>query len=318
MKPYAFKLKPYISEIIWGGTRLIEDYGMQTKKKNAAEAWVLSAHRSGESTVIGGEMDGLPLSEAVRKHPEICGKNAGGFADFPILIKFIDARDNLSVQVHPTAEYCAETGRGESKTECWYILDCEDDACLILGFKEKITREQFKNAVESGTLTDYIARVPVKKGDFFFIESGTLHAICKGILLAEVQQSSNTTYRVFDYNRLGFDGKPRELHVEDAVAVTKCEPFSKNDCCKVNKLYIGTKRKLADCKLFKVLETNVNGEITDSADENSFVSLLVLDGEGTFEGGESMRIKKGESIFVPASFGEYTLRGEMKILETRV
>ncbi len=319
MKPYAFKLKPYISEIIWGGTRLIDDYGVQTDKKNAAEAWVLSAHPSGESTVIGGELDGKALSEAVRECPEICGDNAKKFSDFPILIKFIDARDNLSVQVHPTEEYCAKTGSGESKTECWYILDCDADACLILGFKERITKEQFRLAIESGTFTDYIAKVPVKRGDFFFIESGTLHAICKGVLLAEVQQSSNTTYRVFDYNRLGFDGKPRELHIQQAIEVTKCEPFPQSDFCKADELYTNSKRQLTDCSLFKVWETRVNGEFTDKADEKSFVSLLVLEGNGKFESGkEKISIKKGESFFVPASSGEYTIHGEMKILETRV
>ena len=265
MKPYAFKLKPYISEIIWGGTRLIEDYGMQTDKKNAAEAWVLSAHPSGESRVIGGSLDGKLLSEAVGEYPQLCGSNAENFASFPILIKFIDARDNLSVQVHPTSEYCAKTGKGESKTECWYILDCDSDAHLILGFKEKITSEQFKAAVESGTLTDYIAKVPVKKGDFFFIEAGTLHAICKGILLAEVQQSSDTTYRVFDYNRLGFDGKPRDLHISQAVAVTKCEPYAKDNYRKGDSLYNNAKRQLTDCGLFKVWETCVIGQFTVNA-----------------------------------------------------
>lgn len=319
MKFSPFKLKPYIYEIIWGGTRLLDDYNMTTDKKNAAEAWVLSCHEAGQSVVDGGCFDGRALGDVCADNPSLCGKNAADCERFPILIKFIDARDNLSVQVHPTAEYCERTGKGESKTECWYILDCDEDAHLILGFKEEITREQFRTAVENGTLTEYIKEVPVKKGDFFFIESGTLHAICKGILIAEVQQSSNTTYRVFDYNRLGFDGKPRELHVNDAVAVTKCEPYSSEYNCKADKLYTNQKQLLTDCPLFKVWETPVNGHFEDNADGDSFVSLLVLEGEGALESGDcSLALKKGESVFVPASTGAYTLSGNMKILETRV
>lgn len=220
---YPIILKPYVSETIWGGRKLIDEYHVVTDKKNAAEGWMLSCHPAGESTVVNGEFAGQTLTEVLKRDPALCGSNAERFEDFPILIKFIDARDDLSVQVHPTKEYCELTGRGQSKTECWYIIDCDEDAHLLLGFNESISKEQFEEAIKTNTLTDYTAKVKVKPGDFFFIESGTLHAICKGILLAEVQESSNTTYRIYDYGRLGNDGKPRELHVEDALAVTKRE-----------------------------------------------------------------------------------------------
>lgn len=313
------KLLPFVSETIWGGTRLIEQFNVKTEKKNAAEGWMLSCHEAGASTVENGEFAGMPLPEVVKAHPELCGANTEKFDDFPILIKFIDARDDLSIQVHPTKEYCEATGKGQSKTECWYIIDCDDDARLLLGFKDKITPEQFKNAIESNTLTDYVSSVKVKKGDFFFIDSGTLHAICKGILLAEVQESSNTTYRIYDYNRLGIDGKPRDLHVSDAVAVTKLEKYSQPQVCKADSLDSKERVPLADCPLFKVWKIQISGKLSGEADSSSFVSLLIMDGIGSLECcGEKISLRKGDSIFVPAGAGAYLLEGKLEIIETRI
>lgn len=319
MKLYPIKLIPYVSETIWGGRKLIEEYGVVTEKNNAAESWMLSCHEAGASSVANGELSGKSLADVIKEYPELCGKNAENFSDFPILIKFIDARDDLSVQVHPTDEYCKKTGRGQSKTECWYIIDCDEDASLLLGFKDKISPEQFKAAIESNTLTDYVESVKVKKGDFFFIESGTLHAICKGILLAEVQESSNTTYRIYDYGRVGNDGKPRELHVSDAVEVTKLEKYSQPDFCKGNSLDSDCKKLLADCPLFKVWKLDVDGKSEGISDENSFVSLLVMDGEGSLECcGETLSLRKGDSIFIPANAGTYCISGKLEIIETRI
>ncbi len=319
MNLYPIKLNPYVSETIWGGKKLIEEYGVKTEKNNAAEGWMLSCHDAGSSSVANGEFAGKSFADVVKENPALCGKNAENFADFPILIKFIDAMDNLSVQVHPTKEYCEKTGKGQSKTECWYIIDAEEDAYLILGFENKISPEEFKAAIENNTLTDYVSKVPVKKGDFFFIESGTLHAICKGILLAEVQESSNTTYRIYDYNRVGNDGKPRELHVEDGAAVTKLEKYSQSDFCKGDNLDTDERKLLADCPLFKVWKLDLDGEISGIADENSFVSLLIMDGNGTLDVcGETLSLTKGESIFIPANAGEYKINGKMEIIETRI
>ncbi len=318
MKLYPVKLLPFVSETIWGGRKLIDEYGVKTEKNNAAEGWMLSCHEAGASIAANGEFSGISFAEVIKNNPELCGKNAEKFDDFPILIKFIDAMDNLSVQVHPTKEYCEKTGRGQSKTECWYIIDCDEDAYLLLGFNDKITPAQFKEAIENNTLTDYVSKVPVKKGDFFFIESGTLHAICKGILLAEVQESSNTTYRIYDYNRVGADGKPRELHVEDGAAVTKLEKYSQPDFSNPA-LDSDESRLLADCPLFKVWKLDTNGEFCGNATEESFVSLLIMDGEGSLECcGETLALKKGDSIFIPANAGEYKLCGKLEIIETRI
>lgn len=318
MKLYPIKLLPYISETIWGGRKLIEEYGVQTEKANAAEGWMLSCHDAGTSSVENGEFAGKSLADVVKSYPEICGKNAEKFEDFPILIKFIDAMDNLSVQVHPTKEYCEMTGKGQSKTECWYIIDCDEDASLILGFKDKISPEEFKAAIANNTLTDYVENVKVKKGDFFFIDSGTLHAICKGILLAEVQESSNTTYRIYDYNRVGADGKPRELHVEDGAAVTKLEKYFQPDFSNPE-ADTAERRLLADCPLFKVWKLDTTENLSGNADESSFVSLLIMAGEGSLECcGETLSLKKGDSIFIPANAGDYKISGKLEIIETRI
>lgn len=318
MNLYPIRLLPYVSETIWGGRKLIEEYGVKTEKNNAAEGWMLSCHEAGSSSVANGIFAGRSFADVVKENPVLCGTNAKNFEDFPILIKFIDAMDNLSVQVHPTKEYCELTGKGQSKTECWYIIDCEEDASLILGFKDKLSPEEFKAAIANNTLTDYVENVKVKKGDFFFIDSGTLHAICKGILLAEVQESSNTTYRIYDYNRVGADGKPRELHVEDGAAVTKLEKYSQPDFSNPA-LDTDERRLLADCPLFKVWKLETKGSFSDSADENSFVSLLIMAGSGKLLCcGETLELTKGDSIFIPANAGSYTLTGEFEIIETRI
>ena len=318
MNLYPIKLLPFVSETIWGGRKLIDEYGVKTEKNNAAEGWMLSCHEAGSSSVENGIFAGKSFADVIKENPALCGKNAERFEDFPILIKFIDAMDNLSVQVHPTKEYCARTGKGQSKTECWYIIDCEEDASLILGFKDKISPEEFKTAIENNTLTDYVENVKVKKGDFFFIDSGTLHAICKGILLAEVQESSNTTYRIYDYNRKGADGKPRELHVEDGAAVTKLEKYSQPDFS-TPALDTDERRLLADCPLFKVWKLETSGDFSGVAESDSFVSLLIMSGEGTLECcNETLDIKKGDSIFIPANAGGYKLSGKFEIIETRI
>lgn len=319
MKLYPIKLKPFVSETIWGGRKLIEEYGVETEKANAAEGWMLSCHEAGSSSAVNGEFAGKSFADVIGSNPGLCGTNAKKFDDFPILIKFIDARDDLSVQVHPTKEYCEKTGRGQSKTECWYIIDCDEDAQLLLGFADEISPEEFRSAIENNTLVDKVGKVKVNKGDFFFIESGTLHAICKGILLAEVQESSNTTYRIYDYDRRGKDGKPRELHVSDAVGVTMLKKYAQPSFCKADKLYSEGKNLLCDSPLFKVWKDEISNNLTDYADEKSFVSLLVLSGEGSLECcGETVSLAKGDSWFVPAGSGSYTISGNLEILETRI
>lgn len=320
-------MKPALKETIWGGSRLKTDFGMKTHIDNIAEAWMLSCHEDGESLVIGGEYDGESLADVIVKElgMECLGTNCKDFTeieDFPILIKLIDAEDKLSVQVHPDDEYAAENEKDvRGKTEAWYIIDCDEDSELIYGFKDDISKEEFRSSIEDGTLLDKVNRAKVKPGDVAFISSGTLHAIGKGILLAEVQQSCNTTYRVFDYNRTGLDGKPRQLHIDKAVDVTKCtvpeRSLDPEGMPVKHEGYISV--LLSECQYFIMTLLDIDPLYTGLADEKSFTSLIVLDGSGTIKcGAEEYPINKGDSIFIPADSGTYTISGKVKILHTQV
>ena len=319
MKP--LKLIPAVKDYIWGGTRLSREYGVDPSLERQSEAWVLSCHKDGESVVSGGRYDGMTLSEVIKeKGEEYLGKNAGKFDYFPILIKLIDAKNDLSVQVHPDDEYARKNENQYGKTEAWYILDCDEGAELIYGLNRDMSRQELKDAIEKGTLLDGVNRVRVKKGDIFLIEAGTLHAIGKGILLAEIQQNSNVTYRVYDYGRLQ-NGKPRELHIEKAVDVinTKAVPCDGKPQGEPEELDGYKKTLLVSCPLFTVNRLEITEKAALCADESSFVSLVAVDGNGVLMKDDiCMTLYKGESIFVPASFGEFEILGEVTVLETRV
>ena len=251
----------------------------------------------------------------------MCGTNGNKFEFFPILIKFIDAKNNLSIQVHPDNDYAMRVEGEYGKTEAWYILDCDEGAELILGFNREVSVEEFKKAAQSEEMLNIVNKVKVKKGDLFFIESGTLHAICKGILLAEVQQNSNTTYRVYDYGRVGADGKPRALHIDKAADVTKlCPPTITNASEReVEKQDGGTRTHLTECDLFKMYSVETDGEYVSEAGDESFVSLLCLDGSAEVVcGKKTLGMKKGESLFIPALSGEFKIIGKTHMLETRI
>ena len=303
------KLNPVFKDYIWGGTRLKDDFGFDTGLEKTAEGWMLSCHEAGMNTICGGEYDGKTLKEVIETEgaEKICGTECLRFPYFPVLIKLIDARDNLSVQVHPDDEYARRVENEFGKTEIWYVLDAADGAELIYGFKEKITKDEFKNAIESGTLLDKLNSVKVKKGDLFFIESGTVHAIGKGALIAEIQQNSNCTYRVYDYGRVGADGKPRELHIDKAVDVSKTEP-PKHAVSHEN-ADNGKNRLLAKCDLFTVNKYEIDSSLTLQTNSKSFNHILVIDGCGDVDG---KSVKKGDSLFVPANYGEYKISGKME------
>lgn len=311
------KLKPVFKDYIWGGNRLRKEFGFESEYDIMAEGWMLAARNDGENTVMGGKFDGLPFSRLIKENPDYLGTNGKKFPFFPLLIKLIDAKNDLSVQVHPNDEYAMKKAGEFGKTECWYILDCDEDAELIFGFNKEITKEEFKKSVEDGTFLQYVNREKVKKGDLFFIEAGTLHAIGKGILLAEIQQNSNITYRVYDYGRLGTDGKPRPLHIENAIEVTNCvPPKPEAKGAGVPQVFDGfTKQNLVKCDLFTVDKYSVHGTFSLEADNTSFLSLLVTDGCGKIG---DFDIKKGDSLFVPADFGVFTLSGNFDVIVSRV
>ena len=317
---YPLLLKPPVKDYLWGGTKLKTDYHFETDKAVAAEAWVLSCHKDGACTVENGELAGKTLPEALELWgASSLGKNAASFPYFPLLIKLIDARDRLSVQVHPDDEYALKNEGEFGKTEMWYVVDCEEGAQLIYGFNKEVSREEFERRIRDNTLPEICNFVPVHKGDVFFISAGTLHAIGAGILIAEVQQNSNTTYRVSDYGRIGADGKPRSLHIEKALDVTKRErpqiPYGNTG--KTEKTDFGSVRQLAKCSLFtaSLLELDGNTEIHC---KDSFTSLLVLEGKVTvkWKDGE-IEASKGASIFVPADCST-KLSGKAELMVSRI
>ncbi len=249
------------------------------------------------------------------------GTNCERFEYFPILIKLIDAKDNLSVQVHPSNDYAMRVEGEYGKTEMWYIVDCDEGAELLYGFRHDITKEEFARRIADNTLLEVTNNVPVHKGDVFFIEAGTLHAIGKGILIAEIQQNSNTTYRIYDYGRVGTDGKPRQLHVDKAVDVTVLTPPKYPTTAVGNPLKVegGVMTLLRSCEYFTVHKLELDGTARLEADSSSFDSLLVLDGEAEISAaGESVKAKKGDSVFVTAGTGKYTVSGKGEIIITDI
>ena len=317
------KLKPAFQDYIWGGTRLRDEFGKDSDLERIAESGELSCHPAGACTIINGSCKGMTLKDYLeRDWAARVGAGAASFSSFPVLIKLIDACQDLSVQVHPDDRYAREHENGESgKTECWYVVDCEEGAALAYGFSRELSREEFRAHILDGTLLDYVRLVPVHKGDVFFIEAGTLHAIGAGILIAEIQQSSNITYRIYDYERRDADGKPRELHIEKAVDVTKtwaAPPRMKRPPVQQEGFSSVT---IADCPYFTTVEYHVTGQaVFPECGGESYTHLLVTDGEAAliYEDGVIMPLAKGDSVFLPASFGSYTVRSsDCTMLSTR-
>lgn len=310
----VFKLRPSCKDYIWGGHRLVEEYGKEYEGEILAETWELSCHPDGPSTIVNGAYAGKTLEEYIEEAgKEVLGKNCRRFRDFPILIKFIDAKQNLSIQVHPDNRYALKNEGQYGKTEMWYVMDAGKDAFLYYGFKKEISKEEFARRIQEDTLLEVLNAVPVQKGDVLFIESGTIHAIGEDILIAEIQQNSNVTYRVYDYGRVGKDGKKRDLHIEKALAVTNRVPLIKSK---------SSYPHVADCDYFTVDKLNLDGQMMRRMEgyvsEESFVSILILDGEGTVSCGDEVTYKKGDSLFLPAGSGTYVIEGSCDALITTI
>lgn len=317
---YPLLLSAPVKSAVWGGDRLEKEYGFEPAGENSAEAWMLSCYGGFESIVKNGPLSGKTLSEAITAMGETClGENAAKFSYFPILIKLIDANDRLSVQVHPDDEYALKNEGQYGKTEMWLIVDCKEDSEIIYGLKKKVDKTELSERIKNGTLNEICNFVPVKKGDVFFIPSGTVHAIGKGILIAEIQQNSDVTYRVNDYGRLGTDGKPRELRIKKAVDVIDTSPVKTSDDTEGElMLYpFGTVKSLAECKYFTAELLNLNGK-AGLCEEKSFLSLVVLEGDAVLSSSEGiLRLKKGDSVFIPAKM-RATLSGSAEIICTHI
>lgn len=311
----VLKLKPSCKDYLWGGHRLVDEYGKEYTGNILAETWELSCHPDGPSYITNGKYAGKTLQQYIdAEGKEVLGTHCRRFKDFPILTKFIDAKDNLSIQVHPDNRYALKNEGQYGKTEMWYVMDAGEDAFLYYGFKKEIDKEEFARRIAEDTLLEVLNAVPVQKGDVLFIESGTIHAIGKDILIAEIQQNSNVTYRVYDYGRVGKDGKKRDLHIEKALAVTKRVPIVKDK---------SSYPHVADCDYFTVDKLNLDGNIMKKMEgyvtDQSFASILILDGEGTIcSHGEVIDFRKGDSFFVSAGNGDYIVEGRCDALITTI
>lgn len=309
------KLKPSCKDYLWGGTRLKTEFGKEYDGDPLAETWELSCHPDGPSYIVNGEYAGKTLSEYIGIHgKDVTGTHCMGYEQFPVLIKFIDAKKDLSIQVHPDDEYALKNEGQYGKTEMWYVVDCEEGASLFYGFSKEVSEEEFEERIRNNTLPEVLNKVEIHKGDVLFIEPGTIHAIGSGSLIAEIQQNSNVTYRVYDYGRKGADGKERELHVDKALQVTKRTPVAAGKD-------FGS--HVVTCKYFTVDKIVLDGQkrkkLIGEADETSFVSVLVLSGTGKVTvNGETMDVKKGDSVFITAGSGEYELEGAFEALMTTV
>lgn len=315
------KLKPATKDYLWGGDKLKKDFGKTSDSQILAETWELSCHKDGLSMICEGEFANISLSSYIEKNKNSLGQNCDRFDNFPILIKFIDARDRLSIQVHPDNEYGLKVEGEYGKTEMWIVVDCDEGAELIYGFKHKISKEEFAQRIENNTLLDVLNNVKVKKGDVLFIDAGTLHAIGKGIIIAEIQQNSNTTYRIYDYARRGADGKLRELHVDKALDVTeRCPPKRPMGAFGEPEKFDGfTKTLLGTCEYFNVNKLEVSTKAIIEITENSFHSLLILEGEVRINmDGKTTYLKKGHCCFIPAENNVYEIYGESEIILTDI
>lgn len=316
------KLQPCGKDYLWGGTRLRDEYGKKIDLTPLAETWECSVHPDGPSMISNGEFKGQTLAEVLKLHPEYLGTKIKN-GELPVLVKFIDAKKDLSVQVHPDDEYAKDHEDDNGKTEMWYVIDAEEGASLIYGFKHKVTEEILRHALETGTLGKHLQKVEVHKGDIYFVPAGTVHGIGKGILIAEIQESSNVTYRVYDYDRIDKNGQKRELHFDKAVRVMDMDVAADvKQNPKLTKYYPGCSREiLCRCKYFETERIQVSKGFSFSVRDESFQVLMCLDGYGQVETMDAeqkpMRFSKGETLFLPAELGRCLVVGDATILKIR-
>lgn len=295
-------LKPFMKEVVWGGSKIKEEFGYDTTSSNIGEAWIVSANDHGYSTIINEKYKGLTLKELWDSHREIFGKNCGD--TFPFLIKYIDARDNLSIQVHPDDEYAKKVeNEPNGKAECWYILDCDKNSDIIIGHNAN-TKEEFSKMIEDKKWNELLKVRKIKKGDFFDIPAGTVHAIRKGTLILEVQQNSDLTYRLYDYDRLQ-NGKLRPLHIQKSIDVVNCPHMEQKEIEDTNL----SKVKLLSNDNFTITKYITNGSL--EIEKQNFCVICIIGGKGTVNG---ISIQKGTNFIVPCNYGKIEFFGNMEFM----
>lgn len=305
------KLRPVFKEMIWGGNKLRTDYHYDIPSDKTGECWAVSAHQNGDCTIDGGEYDGKRLSWLWENRKELFGNVSGD--RFPLLVKIIDAKEDLSIQVHPDNDYAREHEDGSlGKTECWYVLDCEEDATIVVGHNAH-DKDELEDMIHEKRWEALIKEQPIHRGDFFQIDPGTVHAIKHGTVILETQQNSDITYRLYDYDRLQ-NGKPRELHLDKSIDVIKC-PYCDTLIKPVNKhLAHGEAWQLVNCECYTVERLEING-LNEFTQSHPFLIVSVIDGEGRLN---DEIIKKGDHFILPYQFGNYTLDGDMEVITSHI
>ena len=308
-------MKPVFKEAVWGGRKLRDDFGYEIPSDSTGECWGIGAHKNGDCEIAEGTYKGEHLSKLWEEHPELFGNEDGKYGkEFPLLIKIIDAKSDLSIQVHPDNAYAKEHENGSlGKTECWYILDCKKNATIVIGHNSR-TKEELSRMIHEGKWSEFIREIPIKKGDFLQIDPGTVHAIKGGTLILETQQNSDITYRVYDYGRLS-NGKPRELHIDKSIDVITVPAKSAADSVKsVADLPVNTLNELYACKYFHIYKIDVSGKMT--FEQNApFMNMTVTDGNGIVNG---QPVKKGDHFILPNGFGNVELQGSMQIIASTI
>ncbi len=311
-KKPIIRCNPVFKQMVWGGTRLGSDFGYEIPGDSTGECWGIAAHKNGDATIETEEFKGETLRSLWEKRRDLFGNLSGEV--FPLLIKIIDAKADLSIQVHPDDAYAAEHEDGSlGKMECWYIIDCPEDAELVVGHNAT-TREELADMIHNKKWDQFIRRIPIKKGDLIQIDPGTVHAITSGCLLLETQQNSDITYRVYDYDRL-VDGKLRQLHVEQSIDVIQVPAKSVED----SKLHTQDLPKnqwneLIACKYYRIFKLTLDGEIAFKQ-THPFLNLSVIEGEGTCNG---ETVKKGDHLILPCGFGDVKMTGKMTVIASTV
>lgn len=321
---YPLKFEPILKTIVWGGEKIAPYKGIETTQSHIGESWELSGVAGNESIVSEGPLKGRSIASLVKEYKgELVGKHVyeNTADEFPLLIKFIDAQKDLSIQVHPNDELAAERHNGsKGKTEMWYVVAADPGAHLLAGLKEKITPEEYAAKVADGSITDVLARYDVQPGDVFFLPAGRIHAICSGCFIAEIQQTSDITYRIFDYNRPGLDGKPRQLHTEqakDAIDYTVYPDYRTEYSPEENE-----EVELVNCRYFTTSVYDLSLPFAkDLSSIDSFMVVMCLSGEGSMEvDGEAVSLRQGETVLIPASADDvcFIPEGSMKLLTSYI
>jgi mannose-6-phosphate isomerase len=305
-------LRPVFKERIWGGTALHTEFGYEIPYEQTGECWAISAHPNGPSVIENGPYAGMTLNQLWKTEPDLFGNPRDGV--FPLLTKILDANMDLSVQVHPDDEYATTYENGElGKTECWYILYCKEGAEMIFGHNAK-TKEDLIQQMNEGNWTELLRRVKIKTGDFFYVPSGTIHALCEGTLVLETQQSSDTTYRVYDYDRRDAEGNLRDLHLQKAIDVTTVPHLDSGVTLKVEEHGNLTITTFVNSDFFSVYKWDIRGK-SIFAFENQYLLASVINGIGTLiHKGEEYPLTKGSHFIIPVGLGDFEIIGNCDLM----